>query len=113
MKVQATKTMTNALNKELKGTRFDGLMRFEWVTMGSDIYTRLVSSNFDDIDNDYNWNTGKCRAIKVVYPDGYYAMDNYITTRDLLSLFHSGSTLYDPGDTVETFAMKVFERYEI
>ena len=32
---------------------------------------------------DYDYKTGLCKAIKILYPADYYAMPNYITTKDL------------------------------
>lgn len=32
---------------------------------------------------DYDWQTGKYKAIVVLYPDDYYACPRYITTKEL------------------------------
>lgn len=111
MRIQTTKTLTNALNKEVKKTNYN--MRFDHIEISSYDYSRIVSINFDDMEKDYDYRSGKCKAIKVIYPGECYAMENYITTNDLLRIANKiDGTIYDPL-TVENFAQHVFEEYEI
>lgn len=106
MKVQATKKMASELNKALKGTRFEKIMRFDAKEVSFEFYTREVSSNWEEMELDHNARTGKCRTMRVAYNPELYAVNQYITTRELNKLF-------EKGDTWETFSQKVFEAYEV
>ena len=111
MKIKTTKTLTAALNKEAQKQQTD--MWFDCITLSSYDYSKIVSYRFEDMERDYDMRTGKCKAIKVIYPGEYYAMPNYITTNDLLKIAGKiAGTVYDPL-TVENFAKHVFEEYEI
>lgn len=106
MKVQATRVMANALNK---GAREHGkAYAFRHITVTPQEYERYIDSDLFTAEDygDYNASTGKLRAIKVVYPDEYYAMPRYLTTRALNREFVS-------GDTAESYIKRVLESVEI
>lgn len=106
MRIQATKKMANELNKALKGTRFENMMVFSAREMTSEQYSRELAGNWLYADYEYNARTGKCRTMRVAYHPELYAVNQYITTRELNKLF-------EQGDTWETFSQKVFEAYEV
>lgn len=106
MRVQATKKMTGELNKVAKRTGKP--YRFEHTTMKPNVYEWLVDYDiFNAYDyGDYDISTGLMRAIKVVYPEEFYAIPRYITTRELHGL-------YESGDTLESFINRVIDEVEI
>ena len=106
MRVQATKKMTGELNKVAKRTGKP--YRFEHATMDTDRYKWLVDYDiFSAYDwGDYDINTGKMRAIMVVYDDELYAIPRYITTRELNGIFKT-------GDTLDNFINRVIDEVEI
>jgi len=112
MRVQATKKMANELNKALKGTRFENMMTFHARELPFEIYAREVSSNWEEMEYDYNARTGNYRTMRVAYNPNLYAMGQYVTTRDLVRIYKSidndlGMCIFD------TFAKAVFEQYEV
>lgn len=106
MRVQATKKMANELNKALKGTRFENMMYFSAREISPELFSREVSTDWLEMEHEYNARTGKCRTMRVAYNPELYAVNQYITTRELNKLF-------EQGDTWETFSRKVFEAYEV
>lgn len=107
MRVQATKKMASELNKAIKGTRFEKIMRFDAKEVQFEFYTREVSSNWEEMELDYNARTGKYRTMKVVYHPTLYAMGQYITTRDLSRIFKI------TGNNWDDFVKEVCAEYEI
>ena len=106
MRIQATKVMTNALNK---GAREYGKeYAFRHITATPQEYERYVDRDLFTAEDygDYDINTGKFRAIAVVYPDDCYAMPRYLTTRELNREFVK-------GDTYESYIKRVLESVEI
>lgn len=105
MKVKVTKVMTNTLNKYAKnhGAKY----RFEYRTATTDFYRRAV--NYDIYTaydyGDYDYENG-FKYIAVIYGGELYAVNQYITTFDLVRLF-------DKSDTLDTFCERVIEAYEI
>lgn len=112
MRVQATKKMANELNKALKGTRFEKIMRFDAREVSFEFYAREVSSNWEEMEMDYDARTGKYRTMRVAYNPNLYAMGQFITTRDLNKIFRD-IQFYNTCPTFEDFAKGVFEQYEI
>lgn len=52
-------------------------------TMSTDIYRMWVTYDIFSAQNDYDFNAGKYKVLKVVYPDSFYAIPRYITTKEL------------------------------
>lgn len=107
MRVQATKKMANELNKALKGTRFEKIMRFDAKEVSFEFYAREVSSNWEEMELDYNPRTGKYKTMRVAYNPSLYAMGQFVTTRDLNRIFKT------TGNNWDDFVKEVFEQYEI
>lgn len=106
MRVQATKKMANELNKALKGTRFDGTMHFTGCCENMETYNRYVSTLWEDMEQDFDYRTGKYKYIKITYPAEYYALEGYIATADLRAIFKNAKTW-------DAFSKAVFEEYAI
>lgn len=106
MKICASKKMAQELNKAIQATRFSGMMTFEGVTMKPENYLIQVSNDYRDAETDFNYNTGRVKVINVIYGPEYYALNAYLTTRQL-------NRLYAAGDDWETYSNKVFEELEI
>lgn len=93
MKVQATKTMTKAINDFLKenGER----MRAIYETMSRRAFEINVDFDFWDNERDYLPASDKMRAVKIVYPVEYYAMPRYLTSAALVKLFRKSDKSYN------------------
>lgn len=92
MKVQATKKMTDEINKFFKEKKIPYEAVYE--TMSPAAYKWNVDT-FDDHDDDYLANTGKMRSIKILYPYEYYACPHYLTTRELVDIFRKSNKTLD------------------
>lgn len=85
MQVAATTTMARMLAKACKDKGLNYQVRY--ITCNAEQYSRYVGSIYEAEDyGDWNCNTNKFRAIEVVYPDDYYAMPRYITTKEIVYL---------------------------
>lgn len=60
-----------------------------------DTYARYVDADIYRNEVDYSPKTGKFSVLRVQYPDEYYAMPSYITTRDLARLFSSSDKTWN------------------
>lgn len=85
MKVQATKAMTSEINAYFKenGIPYEAI----YETMSPAAYRWEVDINAEQHEDDFLPATGKMRAIKISYPENFYACPRYVTTRDLLKVF--------------------------
>lgn len=111
MKIASTKTMATLLNKIAKEMGITD-RRFRYITVSPEVYKRYVDIEiYNAYDNgDYNWETGKIRAIEVEYPSEYYANNNYLTTQELNRIFKRYKSSIENADD---FAKKVIEEMEI
>lgn len=84
MIVKVSKTLVNYLNKEIK----NGL-RFEYREIKPELYKVCVNCmpEWVDLETDYNPKTDKMKYITVIYPPEYYALNDYISTSELLRIF--------------------------
>lgn len=80
MKVKVTKTMTAAIKKAMRTMYPAASITLE--TCKADTYSRYVGSVWEN-EQDYDYTSGQFKYIRIVYPDNYYAMPRYLTTRDL------------------------------
>lgn len=103
MKVKATKKMMMELNK--KAVNNYCIDFFELLKVPYDIYRMMVFDPFEH-EEDYNPSTNTFNIIKVIYKADMYAMDRYITTKDLRHEYHD-------GDTIDTYIPRVINAYEI
>lgn len=85
MKVQATKSMTRAINDYLKSKGEKMVAVYE--TMSREAYKIKVDFGIWSNENDYLPASGEMRAIKIVYPSEYYAMPQYLTSAALVKIF--------------------------
>lgn len=96
MRVEATKTLTNWLNKKFKENNIP--YKAIYTTMTQREYDWQVGdTSMDTLEYDYNFTTGKYRVIKILYPDNYYACPNYLTTSILIHLaqgIHGDANLF-------------------
>lgn len=100
MKVKVSKTMVKELNKYAKN------LEFAYRECNIDTYRTCV--NYDVFGNnaDYNTKTGLMKFIQVNYPSEYYALPQYLTTRELLKML-------DSGDTVESYCNRVVSNMQV
>lgn len=85
MKVKATNPMTKLINNYFISIGSDYRATLEKLT--PEQFERVVDFDLFRNTTDYNANTRKFQAIRISYPAGYYALDKYITTRELLTAF--------------------------
>ena len=111
MKIASTKAMATLLNKIAKEMGITD-RHFRYITVSPEVYKRYIDIEiYNAYDNgDYNWETGKIRAIEVEYPSEYYANNNYLTTKDLNRIFKRYKSSIENADD---FAKKVIEEMEI
>ena len=81
MLVKATNPMTKFLKNNFPAYNF----RLEKFTLEQ--FKIFVDIDIFSHENDYNPTTNKIQAIKVIYPDEFYALPRYITTNELIKAF--------------------------
>lgn len=101
--------VTKALAKEINPLVKDYFEINAINNMSYDTYERIVSTDFDDIDNDFNWTNNTFRVWRIEYPDNYFACNQYITTKDLSKL----AKRIEKPLTLEKLAAALIENYEI
>lgn len=111
MKIASTKTMADLLNKEAKKMGVSD-RHFRYITVSTEVYKMYIDMDIWDAEDygDYNFNTGRLRAIEVEYPSEYYACNNYLTSKELNKIFKNNR---DSIETAEDFAKVVVEAMEI
>lgn len=89
MNVQASKTMTKAINEYFKQNGIPYAAIYE--TMSRAEYSWNVDIYTEQHEDDFLPASGKMRAIKIIYPANYYACPHYITTRELIKVFRKSN----------------------
>lgn len=84
MKIQATKVFARFINQTAKEKGYN--FAAELVEISPDRYAYTVG-DLSDGDQDYNYNTGGIKTIKIVYPLDYYCNPVYVSTADLVRSF--------------------------
>lgn len=88
MKVMVSKVFAAFINKTAKELGFKA--EAEVVTMSEQAYIVNVGIEAQWEAEDYgdrDWTTGEYKVIRVVYPEEYYAMPQYLTTAALTKEF--------------------------
>lgn len=111
MKIASTKTMATLLNKIAKEMGITD-RHFRYITTSREVYARYIDMDYFEAENygDYNWQTGKFRAIEVEYPDEYYACNRYLTSKELNRIFKWNKARIKNADD---FAKEVIEEVAI
>lgn len=104
MQVKVSKVMAKFLNENLLKSKGYKAVFQEFTP---DQYSLYVSYNIMDNENDYNYNSGKMKSIKIVYPDDYYAVPRFLTTNDLVKIFKNSDK------TVSGFLVQLWNEIEI
>ena len=104
MKVKVTKVMTSEINKYFKKNGIGYTAYFVEYTPNE--YSIYVGSTMCHED-DYDWTKNVMKAIKIAYPDSYYAMPRYLTSNDLYKLFRKCNK------TLEGFMKELYSEVEI
>lgn len=114
MRIQATKAMTQAINKAFKSQqgRFKGYCAV-YNTATPQAYAWHVGSIYDAEDwGDFNATTGTVRYITVTYPDGAYATPRHLSTKDLADICRQ--VRHDNGAiTLDEFMSAVLDAVEV
>lgn len=110
MKIASTMTMAKLLNRLAK--EMNKGMSFRYITTTPEIYKAYIDMDLWDAEDygDYNFNTGRLRAIEVEYPSEYYACNNYLTSKELNKIFKNNRGAIENADD---FAKVVVEAMEI
>jgi hypothetical protein len=77
MKIQVSKVFASFINKAAKELGFE--CEAQVVNLSPTQYQWLVGDTYEG-ETDYNWQTGKFKAIKVLYPYEYYANPVFLST---------------------------------
>lgn len=105
MKIQATQVMAREIAKAAKAKGLE--YKVKQVMLTDREYGWYVGDIYDAEDyGDYSDTTNKYRAIRIEYPDNYYACPRYISTMELHHLFSK-------GDTLTEYMAKVLDEIEI
>lgn len=114
MRIQATKAMTQAINKAFKSQqgRFKGC-RAVYGTAIPQVYAWYVGNIYDAEDwGDYDATTGTIRYITVTYPDDAYATPRHLSTKDLADIYRRARR--DSGAiTLDEFMSAVLDAVEV
>ena len=102
MKVKITKTLAKTLNKEIKD--FD----IEYVEMNFNQYKAFVNYRPFENEEDYDYAKDKFKVFRVIYPDEYYACNQYITSKDLKRIFN-----YCSDNKLKTFVNELRNEYAV
>ena len=81
MRVQVSNVFARFINRTAKEMCFAA--KAEVVNLSVNEYQLHVGDAYEG-ESDFNWKTGKIKAIRVVYPYGYFANPLYISTAMLL-----------------------------
>ena len=81
MRVQVSNVFARFINRTAKEMCFAA--KAEVVNLSVNEYQLHVGDVYEG-ESDFNWKTGKIKAIRVVYPYGYFANPLYISTAMLL-----------------------------
>lgn len=81
MRVQVSNVFARFINRTAKEMYFAA--KAEVVDLSVNEY-QLHFGDVYEGESDFNWKTGKIKAIRVVYPYGYFANPLYISTAMLL-----------------------------
>lgn len=93
MKVRVSKVMAKVLAKAIQEYK---IIWEDMTPRDYDVYVGGLCGYFDNY-----------RAIKVIYPDSYYACPRYITTNDLVKAFKSSD------GTLDSFIEQIRDMIEI
>jgi len=85
MIVKVSKVFASFINKTAKEMGFKA--HAEVVTISRGAYSFTTGTDLWDAGEDYDYVAGTCKAIKVSYPDEYYACNRYLTTYGLTTEF--------------------------
>ena len=87
MKIKVSKVFADFINKTAKELGFE--VSAKVVELSENMYRLHVSYDIFRAEDfgDYNYNTGKYKAIKILYPENYFACPNYLTTYQLTQEF--------------------------
>ena len=70
--------------------------KFNLVLLSPDDYKLKVDYDLFRNESDFNWDQHKFKAVQIRYPDTYYALPRYVTTRDLHRIYkNSDGTIED------------------
>lgn len=98
IKVKVTNTTAKLIKKALPQCKID------LVKLSENEFKWLVDYDIWRNEKDYSIEDGKFKAIRIIYPQEYYACDKYITTRDLEYAFkQSDKTLNGFIDELTAF----------
>ena len=89
MKIKVTKVFAKHLASQLKD--YD----VKVVELGDDEYQALVGESVYEAESwgDFNENTRATKAIRISYPDNYYALPRYLSTKEIHHTFKGITTI--------------------
>lgn len=103
MIVKVSKLMTSAIRKAIKPYGYSVSLE----KVASAIYQQHIDYDLFAHEKDYEASSNSFRVIKVVYPENLYAMNRYITSNDLISIYNKSDKSYDGFMTEVVKAIEV------
>lgn len=108
MQIRATKTFCNYINKVAKqqGKSF----RADLVMMNS-VQRSMMTPMYSDWEydeQDYDYNDGRYRTIRIMYPEDYYCEPRYLKTSDIVREFKRLNV-----ETLEQLNNMIVDMFEI
>lgn len=108
MQIRATKTFCNYINKVAKqqGKSF----RADLVMMNS-VQRSMMTPMYSDWEydeQDYDYNEGRYRTIKICYPEDYYCEPRYFKTSDIVKWYKRLNV-----ETLEQLDNMIVDMFEI
>lgn len=91
MKLTTTKKLANILNKEIKNNEKTKNYKISRVEMSERTFSNWVDINIFDNEIDFDYINNKYNVIQVEYPPEYYAVNEYITTKDLTKIYKASN----------------------
>lgn len=86
MKIKVSKVFADFINKTAKEANVNLYARV--LSVSQSTYKACCGDVFDAEEyGDYDWETGKVRAIVITYPEADYANPRYVSTRELTMNF--------------------------
>ena len=94
MKIKCTLTFAKTMQKEFDKNEKTKDYKIELLKLTDEQYSYWVDFDGKSMDFDYNWGTGIWQVLKIIYPQEYYAIPQYLTTRDLHKIYKDSDKTY-------------------
>lgn len=109
MKVKVTNPMVQLIKDALPKDHQVKLIKLDPRQYGWQVHHN--GADYAESVGDYDYNTGLCKAIQIIYPPDFYAMPAYVTTKDLKDYYKECES---GGDvTLERYKKTILNNLEV